>query len=116
MTSRWVLKNGAKNSSTTSNPNLSELETVLIENEIFVQRTANVGVLPLDLAINYGVTGPMLRASGLRFDLRKVDGYSVYPELEFNIPIGEGKKGTVPVTAGTGLGYGCRKSMNRSRS
>ena len=75
-------------------PKLSELETVLIENEIFVQRTANVGVLPLDLAINYGVTGPMLRASGLRFDLRKVDGYSVYPELEFNIPIGEGKKGT----------------------
>lgn len=76
-------------------PKLSELETVLIENEIFVQRTANVGVLPLDLAINYGVTGPMLRGSGLRFDLRKVDGYSVYPELDFNIPIGEGKKGTV---------------------
>ncbi len=76
-------------------PKLSELETVLIENEIFVQRTANVGVLPLDLAINYGVTGPMLRGSGLRFDLRKVDGYSVYPELDFNIPIGEGIKGTV---------------------
>ncbi len=76
-------------------PKLSELETVLIENEIFVQRTANVGVLPLDLAINYGVTGPMLRGSGLRFDLRKVDAYSVYPELDFNIPIGEGKKGTI---------------------
>lgn len=75
-------------------PKLAELETVLIENEIFVQRTAHVGVLPLDLAINYGVTGPMLRGSGLRFDLRKVDGYSVYPELDFNIPIGEGKKGT----------------------
>lgn len=75
-------------------PKLTELEIVLIENEIFVQRTANVGVLPLDLAINYGVTGPMLRASGLRFDLRKVDGYSIYPELEFSIPIGEGKKGT----------------------
>jgi NADH-quinone oxidoreductase subunit D len=37
----------------------------------------------------------MLRASGLRFDLRKVDGYSVYPELEFTVPIGEGRKGTV---------------------
>ena len=74
-------------------PKLEELEQVLIENEIFVQRTAGVGVLPLDLAINYGVTGPMLRGSGLRFDLRKVDGYSVYPELEFNIPIGEGAKG-----------------------
>jgi NADH-quinone oxidoreductase subunit D len=76
-------------------PKLSELEQVLIENEIFVQRTANVGVLPLDLAINYGATGPMLRGSGLRFDLRKVDGYSVYPELEFTIPIGEGAKGKV---------------------
>lgn len=76
-------------------PKLTELENLLIENEIFVKRTANVGVLPLNLAINYGVTGPMLRASGLRFDLRKVDGYSVYPELDFNIPIGEGRKGTV---------------------
>lgn len=76
-------------------PKLKELESLLIENDIFISRTANVGVLPLNLAINYGVTGPMLRASGLRFDLRKVDGYSIYPELEFNIPIGEGLKGTV---------------------
>jgi NADH-quinone oxidoreductase subunit D len=50
-------------------------------------------VLPLPVAIEYGVTGPMLRASGLRFDLRKVDGYSVYPEIDFNIPIGEGQMG-----------------------
>ncbi len=76
-------------------PKLKELETILITNKIFVERTANVGVLPLDLAINCGVTGPMLRASGLRFDLRKVDGYSVYPELDFDIPIGEGKMGRV---------------------
>ena len=74
-------------------PKIQELNTVLIENRIFVERTANVGVLPLDLAINCGVTGPMLRGSGLRFDLRKVDGYSVYPELDFEIPIGEGKMG-----------------------
>jgi NADH-quinone oxidoreductase subunit D len=76
-------------------PKLKELETILITNKIFVERTANVGVLPLDLAINCGVTGPMLRASGLRFDLRKVDGYSVYPDLDFDIPIGEGKMGKV---------------------
>lgn len=76
-------------------PKLKELESLLVENDIFIRRTANVGVLPLNLAINYGVTGPMLRASGLRFDLRKVDGYSVYPELQFNVPIGEGLKGTV---------------------
>lgn len=75
-------------------PKLRELETVVTDNKIFMERTANVGVLPLNLAINYGVTGPMLRASGLRFDLRRVDAYSVYPELDFEIPVGEGKMGT----------------------
>lgn len=76
-------------------PKVDELEKILINNKIFIDRTANVGVLPLDLAINSGITGPMLRASGLRFDLRRVDGYSVYPELDFEIPIGEGKMGTL---------------------
>ncbi|MBT1704973.1 NADH-quinone oxidoreductase subunit D [Chryseosolibacter indicus] len=76
-------------------PKLQELEDILINNKIFVNRTANVGILPLDLAINCGVTGPILRGSGLRLDLRKVDGYSVYPELDFNIPIGEGKMGAL---------------------
>ncbi len=75
-------------------PKLKELETLVTDNKIFVDRTADVGVLPLDLAINYGITGPMLRGSGLKFDLRRVDGYSVYPELDFDIPIGEGKMGT----------------------
>lgn len=76
-------------------PKLVELERLLIDNKIFVGRTAHVGVLPLDLAINNGITGPMLRASGLRYDLRKVDAYSVYPEIDFSIPIGEGKMGTL---------------------
>ncbi|MDQ1086060.1 NADH-quinone oxidoreductase subunit D [Siphonobacter sp. SORGH_AS_1065] len=76
-------------------PKLIELQQLVIENEIFVRRTAKVGVLPLPLAIDYGCTGPVLRGSGLRWDLRKVDNYSVYPELDFNIPIGEGKMGTV---------------------
>lgn len=76
-------------------PKVAELETILIDNKIFIDRTANVGVLPLNLAINSGITGPMLRASGLRFDLRRVDGYSIYPELEFEVPIGEGKMGSV---------------------
>lgn len=74
-------------------PKLQELETILIDNKIFIDRTAGVGVLPLALAINSGCTGPMLRGSGLRFDLRRVDGYSVYPELDFEIPVGEGKMG-----------------------
>lgn len=76
-------------------PKLAELEGLVMENKIFIDRTANIGVLPLDLAINYGITGPMLRGSGLRYDLRKVDGYSVYPEIDFDIPIGEGKVGKV---------------------
>jgi NADH-quinone oxidoreductase subunit D len=75
-------------------PKMAELETVLLKNEIFIRRTANVGVLSRDLAINCGVTGPILRASGLRFDLRRVDGYSVYPELDFEIPVGTGEMGT----------------------
>jgi len=76
-------------------PKLTELQQLVIDNKIFVERTANVGVLPLPVAINYGCTGPMLRASGLRYDLRRVDGYSVYSEIDFDIPIGEGKMGAV---------------------
>ncbi len=76
-------------------PKLDELQQLVIENKIFIQRTANVGVLPLPVAINYGCSGPVLRGSGLRYDLRRVDNYSVYPEIDFEIPMGEGKMGTV---------------------
>ncbi|WP_162428321.1 NADH-quinone oxidoreductase subunit D [Pontibacter pudoricolor] len=75
-------------------PKLNELDTILLDNKIFIDRTANVGVLPLDVAINYGCSGPMLRGSGLKYDLRRIDGYSVYPELDFEIPIGTGMVGT----------------------
>jgi NADH-quinone oxidoreductase subunit D len=76
-------------------PKLVEIDHLLISNPIFIQRTANVGVLPLDTAINYGVSGPILRASGLRLDLRRVDGYAVYPALDFEVPIGKGMTGQV---------------------
>lgn len=76
-------------------PKLKELQQLVVENEIFVKRTAGVGVLPLPLAVSYGCTGPVLRGSGLRWDLRRVDAYSVYPELEFDIPIGQGLMGTL---------------------
>ena len=76
-------------------PKLLELEKLVMNNKIFIERTANVGILPLDVAINYGVSGPMLRGSGLRLDLRKVDAYSVYPELEFEVPVGEGAMGSL---------------------
>ncbi|WP_146901786.1 NADH-quinone oxidoreductase subunit D [Adhaeribacter aerolatus] len=75
-------------------PKLDEFEDILLKNKIFIDRTANIGVLPLNVAINYGCSGPMLRGSGLKFDLRRVDGYSVYPELEFDIPVGQGIMGT----------------------
>ncbi|WP_422361747.1 NADH-quinone oxidoreductase subunit D [Reichenbachiella sp.] len=74
-------------------PKLVELDEVLMNNKIFIERTANIGIIPRNLAINYGATGPILRGSGLRLDYRKVDGYSVYPELDFDVPIGEGQMG-----------------------
>ena len=76
-------------------PKLDELDELLTNNDIFIARTANIGVLPADVAINYGCSGPMLRASGIKWDLRRVDGYSVYPELDFDIPVGQGAMGTV---------------------
>lgn len=76
-------------------PKLEEIKQIIVENKIFINRTANVGVLPLELAVNYGCSGPVLRGSGLKYDLRKVDAYSVYPEIDFNIPIGTGAMGTV---------------------
>lgn len=74
-------------------PKLVELDELLTQNQIFISRTANIGALPADVAINYGCSGPMLRASGIKWDLRRVDGYSVYPELEFDIPVGKGEMG-----------------------
>lgn len=76
-------------------PKLQELDGLLSNNEIFIQRTANIGVLPADVAINYGCSGPMLRASGIKWDLRRVDGYSVYPEIEFDVPMGKGEMGSL---------------------
>lgn len=74
-------------------PKLVELDELLTHNEIFIARTAHIGVLPADVAINFGCSGPMLRASGIKWDLRRVDGYSVYPELDFDIPVGQGLVG-----------------------
>lgn len=76
-------------------PKLNELDELLTNNQIFIERTAHIGVLPADVAINYGCSGPMLRASGIKWDLRRIDGYSVYPELDFDIPVGQGTMGAV---------------------
>jgi NADH-quinone oxidoreductase subunit D len=76
-------------------PKLAELHQILLENKIFIERTASVGVLPLQTALNYGATGPMLRASGLRYDLRKAKPYSFYSQIDFDVPIGQGIKGKI---------------------
>jgi NADH-quinone oxidoreductase subunit D len=67
---------------------LDEYETLLNENEILMARTQGVGVLPGSLAVNAGVTGPMLRASGVNYDLRKVDRYGIYERFDFRVPLG----------------------------
>ncbi|MGB8477577.1 MAG: NADH-quinone oxidoreductase subunit D [Acidobacteriaceae bacterium] len=68
---------------------LDEFERLLASNEIFMARTQGVGVMSKQLAINAGVTGPILRASGVNYDLRKVDKYGIYDRFAFKIPLGE---------------------------
>lgn len=68
---------------------LDELETLVVSNEILIARTQGIGKLSADLAINAGVTGPMLRASGVNYDIRKVDAYGYYPRFKFRIPLGD---------------------------
>ena len=68
---------------------LDEYERLLNENEILLARTQGVGVLPRDLAVNASITGPMLRAAGVNYDLRKVDRYGIYDRFDFKVPLGE---------------------------
>jgi NADH-quinone oxidoreductase subunit D len=68
---------------------LDEFEELILGNEILIGRTQNVGKLSAELAINAGITGPMLRACGVNYDIRKVDGYGFYPRFKFRIPLGE---------------------------
>lgn len=68
---------------------LDEFERLLRENEILLARTQGIGVLPPELAISAGVTGPMLRASGVNYDVRKVDRYGIYDRFTFRVPLGE---------------------------
>ncbi len=70
-------------------PFLDHFEALLTENEIIHARSENVGVLPRDLAINAGVTGPGLRASGVNYDIRKVDHYGLYDRFNFLVPLGQ---------------------------
>jgi NADH-quinone oxidoreductase subunit D len=68
---------------------LDEFEDLILQNEIVIARTQNVGKLSPELAISAGITGPMLRACGVNYDIRKVDGYGIYPRFKFRVPLGD---------------------------
>jgi NADH-quinone oxidoreductase subunit D len=72
-----------------------EINNLLNNNKIFIERCANIGILPPDVAINYGCSGPMLRASGIPFDLRRAEPYLIYDKLDFNVCVGSGTVGTI---------------------
>lgn len=76
-------------------PKIPELNELLSYNKIFIERTANVGILPPDVAIAYGVTGPNLRASGVDFDMRRDVPYSGYENYQFEPQLGRGEQGKV---------------------
>jgi NADH-quinone oxidoreductase subunit D len=67
---------------------IDKLERLLTQNRIFKQRTVDIGIVSKEDALDWGFTGPMLRSSGVPWDLRKSQPYDVYAEMEFDIPIG----------------------------
>jgi NADH-quinone oxidoreductase subunit D len=67
---------------------IDEYDRLLKENEILLARAKGVGILPKELAINISASGPVLRASGVKWDIRRADPYSIYDRFEFDIPIG----------------------------
>ena len=69
-------------------PRLPEYDAVMTDNIIFQKRVQGLGKLDAKTAINYAISGPMLRASGIKWDLRRNDPYSIYDRFEFNIPVG----------------------------
>src|SRR3546814_5076770 len=68
---------------------IDEMEVLLTTNRIFKQRTVDIGVVSEQEAIAWGFTGPMLRGSGVPWDLRKAQPYDVYDKMDFDIPVGK---------------------------
>ncbi|WP_339040891.1 NADH-quinone oxidoreductase subunit D [Candidatus Lariskella endosymbiont of Hedychridium roseum] len=68
---------------------IDDIETVLTENRIFKQRLVGIGVVTPKEALDYGFSGPMIRASGVAWDLRRSQPYEIYNELDFKIPVGK---------------------------
>ncbi len=65
-----------------------EIESLVTANRIFIQRTKGSGILPKDLAVQYGYTGPCLRATGFEYDIRKEEPYWFYDQVDFDVPVG----------------------------
>lgn len=76
-------------------PKIPEYNDLLSYNHIFIKRTADVGIISQDLCKKYALTGPVIRGSGIPYDLRRDKPHSVYPELEFDVCIGKGEQGTL---------------------
>ncbi|MBI2092074.1 MAG: NADH-quinone oxidoreductase subunit D [Deltaproteobacteria bacterium] len=76
-------------------PIIDEFNRLISFNKIYVERLANVGVVSREDAIAYNLVGPNLRGSGVRFDVRKDIPYSIYPKIDFNVPVGIGEAGKV---------------------
>lgn len=68
---------------------IDDLEGLLSENRVFKQRTVGIGVVTKQQAFDWGFTGPMLRASGVAWDLRKSQPYEIYEKLDFDVPVGK---------------------------
>lgn len=65
---------------------IDEFDTMLSDNEIFIARARGVGAMSWQEMVNYGVTGPVLRSAGLKYDIRKVEPYSIYDTFDFEVP------------------------------
>ena len=68
---------------------VDEYETLLTENRIWIERTRGVGVISAEDATSYGLSGPILRGSGVNFDLRKARPYAAYADMDFVVPTGK---------------------------
>ena len=71
------------------NERIDEYEAIVTENPIFLKRTKGIGYLSKEVAMNFGMSGPCVRASGIPLDLRKTKPYSIYPEIDFKVPVRE---------------------------
>jgi len=76
-------------------PVIKEEDQLLSYNKIFIERTANVGVITREMALSYNITGPNLRGSGIPWDLRKDETYSGYDSYDFEVPVGRGEFGPI---------------------